>query len=309
MTRRGRVALACAATLGVAAAAPAACPPAGQTQASLLALKARQWQAGPELQAAQDTQAMRDGRQALALALVDCLADPDPVLRDDIAFGALQSWMRAGLLTEPTLHTLRTGLLATLAAPADAAGFRQPFAALVLAEVARVDRLQPFLAADERDALVAQAAAYLTGVRDRRGFDPVDGWRHGVAHGADLLLQLSLNPALRRAQALVMLQAIASQVQPAGEHAWHHGEPARLAAPVFHLARREWLQADDWQRWFEGLTLRPPGEAGVTPASLARRHNLQAFLTVLYTTVQESTAQEPRARLLPALRQALRAPD
>ena len=30
-------------------------------------------------------------------------------------------------------------------------------------------------------------------VRDYRGFDAKQGWRHGVAHGADLLLQLSRN--------------------------------------------------------------------------------------------------------------------
>jgi Protein of unknown function (DUF2785) len=308
MTRRTPAArasvLAVALVLPCAAVvASATCPPAGETRASLLALKARQWQLP---QAAPDAAA---ARRTLALALVHCLAEPDPVLRDDVAFDALQTWMRAGLLDRPTLHTLRSGLMAMLAAPADAAGFRQPFAALVLAEVARVDRLQPWLSADERDGLVAQAARYLAGVQDLRGFDPVEGWRHGVAHGADLMLQLALNPALQRDQALVMLQAIASQVRPAGEHAWRYGEPARLAAPVFHLARREWLQADDWQRWFDGLTRRPPGETGVTPASLARRHNLQAFLAVLYTTVQESAAPEPRERLLPALRQALRAPD
>jgi len=174
MTRRGLAMLACAVAcvLGAAGAARAGCPPAGETQASLLAQKAGQWQAAPDAPAA--------ACQALALALVDCLADPDPALRDDLAFDALQTWMRAGLLTPATLQTLRSGLLATLAAPADAAGFRQPFAALVLAEVARVDRLQPFLSADERNTLVTQAARYLAEVRDLRGFDPVDGWRHGV---------------------------------------------------------------------------------------------------------------------------------
>lgn len=52
-------------------------------------------------------------------------------------------------------------------------------------------------------------------MRDLRGFDAVQGWRHGVAHGADLLLQLALNPALRRVQAEALLAAIASQVLPA----------------------------------------------------------------------------------------------
>lgn len=291
--------LACAAALGAAGVAQAACPPAGETRASLLALKAGQWQATPALPAA--------AHQTLALALVDCLADPDPVLRDEIAFDALQTWMRGGLLTPATLHTLRSGLLATLAAPADAAGFRQPFAALVLAEVARVDRLQPFLTADERNTLVTQAARYLAGVRDLRGFDATEGWRHGVAHGADLLLQLALNPALQRTQADTLLDAIAAQVLPEAAQPWHHGEPGRLAAPVFFLARRDLLTPDDWQRWFDALAARVPRGAPTTPALLAQRHNLGAFLSGLYVGVQESPDAGVKTRLLPALRRALRA--
>lgn len=292
------------AVLALVAAAPAqaACPPSGETLASLQALKAQAWQRA-------DLQADVAARDTLALALLACLEHPDPALRDGIAFELLQSGLRGGPLGGPLLHAMRQRLQARLAAPPDEAGFGQPFAALVLAEVARVDRLKPFLSAVERASLVDSAVAYLAGVRDRRGFDAREGWRHGVAHGADLMLQLSLNPALLRHQADAMLQAIASQVLPVGAHAWTHGEPARLAAPVFQLARRGLLAAEDWQRWFDGLTRRPTGDTQITPAALARRHNLQAFLTVLYTTVQESAVPEPKALLLPALRQALRAPD
>ena len=292
------------AALALVAAAPAlaACPPPGETAASLQALKAAPWQRA-------DLQADAAARDTLALALLACLDDPDPALRDGIAFELLQAGLRGGSLGGPVLQQLRQRLQARLAAPPDEAGFGQPFAALVLAEVARVDRLKPYLSAEERASLVDSAVAYLAGVRDRRGFDAREGWRHGVAHGADLMLQLSLNPALQRSQADAMLQAIASQVLPVGTHAWVYGEPARLAAPVFQLARRGLLTAEDWQRWFEGLTRRPTGETGMTPAGLARRHNLQAFLTLLYTTVQESAAPEPKALLLPALRQALRASD
>jgi hypothetical protein len=48
-------------------------------------------------------------RQALALGLVDCLGDPDPFLRDDIAFGMLESWMRSEKLDLATLRSLRAG--------------------------------------------------------------------------------------------------------------------------------------------------------------------------------------------------------
>ena len=276
----------------------AACPPEGQSLAGLQALRAARWQGPtPEADAA---------RPALALALLDCLANPDPVWRDEIAFEALQAWMRSRVLDQATVRQVQQRVSAILATPPDAAGFAQPFASLLLAEVARVDRLQPFLQPAERDALLRQSAAYLQGVRDYRAFDARQGWRHGVAHGADGLLQWSLNPALGRDQADVLLAAIARQVAPADGHAWQHGEPDRLMAPVFYLARRPLLSAADWQGWFDALLA---GRAPATPVNavaLAQRHNLGMFLNSLYVAVAESTDAALRERLMPGLRQAIK---
>lgn len=292
------LALLCA---GAAGPAHAACPPAGHTRDSLQALKAAQWRLPGD-----GAEALRD---ALAQGLVDCLADADPQLRDQLAFEALSAWMRGKQLAPPTLHTIRTRLLAMLAAPADAAGFAQPFAALALAEVARVDRLQPFLSEAERAELVDQGARHLAAVRDYRGYDARDGWRHGVAHAADLMLQLSLNPQLQRAQGEAMLAAIALQVLPAGEHAYRYGEPERLMAPVFYLARRAWWTAAEWEIWFDALAARRQKGAPFTQTTLAQRHNLGAFLQAFYVAVQESPDAEQKARLLPGLRRAIKTLD
>ena len=114
-----------------------------------------------------------------------------------------------------------------IAAPDDASGFRRPFAALALAEVARADRIEPYLTEPERHELAEAGAAYLRGVRDYRGFTAGEGWRHGVAHGADLMLQLALNPRLSRTDADRLLGAIAAQVAPMGPVYYIHGESAR----------------------------------------------------------------------------------
>ena len=82
----------------VAGGAHAACPPAGQTRESLQTLKAAQWRlTGGGAEAA---------REVLSLALLDCLADPDPLLRDEIAFEALSAWMRARQLSVATLQQI-----------------------------------------------------------------------------------------------------------------------------------------------------------------------------------------------------------
>lgn len=290
----GRLALAL--WLSFAACANAACPPAGQDRASLQALKAQRF-------------AMADAasRDALAEGLLDCLGDPDPALRDGIAYEALSTWMRAGAFGAGELRTLRDGLYARLDGD-DPRGFRAPFAALVLSEVARTDRIAPWMRADERAAMVERASTYLSSVRDYRGFDDVAGWRHGVAHGADWAMQLALDPALDRAQLERLLAAVASQAMAADGHAYVFGEGERLARPVLYAARRGLIDDAAWKAWFAALVakLGPPREDYGDAAWLARRHDLMQFLAAAYFGADQS--RDPAiAGLKPAIRAALEA--
>ena len=275
------------------APAMAACPPAGHARSQLHALKAAGFAVADQA-----------GKQALALGLVDCLADPDPELRDGIAYEALQHWMRAGDFDGVFLRRLRDALYAGLDAD-DATGLRRPFAALVLAEVARTDRIATWMSPAEREAMLARATGYLAAVRDYRGFEAGIGWRHGVAHAADWLLQLSLNPTLDAGALHRILEAIATQAVPAAGHAYVFGEPARLAQPVAYVARRGLLGDADWQRWLDGLSARlGPMPAGGDAAWLARRHDLTAFLSALYIQADASQNEALRA-LKPQVAKAL----
>jgi hypothetical protein len=280
-----------------AAWAGAACPPAGHDAAALQALKARGFVVA-------DT----SERERLAVELVDCLGDPDPALRDGIGFEALSTWMRGQLLSDATLPTLHDRLVPLLTAP-DPQGFRRPFAALVLSEIARTDRIRPWLDPARRARLVDAAAAYLRDVRDYRGFVDGEGWRHGVAHGADFALQLVLNPALDAGQLDQLRDAVAAQVVPGTAHAYVHGESLRLARPILFIAKRGPHDAADWQRWLQTVAAPAPlpdwNAAFASEAGLARRHDVLAFLTALYLLVQEQDDAQVRERLLPGLRAAL----
>jgi hypothetical protein len=278
--------------------AGASCPPGTTTRLALQVLKQVEWKVADD-----------NARQALALALLDCLASPDPELRDGVAFDAISHWARAKALTPATLQSIRTTLLPRLLPDADGNGLAQPFAALTLAEVARADRVQPFLSDAERVELVRAATTYLTTLADYRGFDASEGWRHGVAHGADLLLQLSLNLALDRAQLDAILAAVASQVMPANGHFYIYGEGERLMAPVFYIGRRGALSSAEWSEWFARLGARRPTAARPTQASLAANHDLAAFLLPLYASLRESGTAEMQAQMLPGVTAAIKALD
>jgi hypothetical protein len=274
----------------------AACPPSGHTAASLASLKAADFD-------------MPDAasREALAFALVDCLASTAPALRDGIAYEGLQRWLRAKAFAPETLRALRTRLFARLDAP-DPDGVARPFAALVLSELARTDRIDPWMRPEEREAMVARAAAYLQSVDDYRGYDADIGWRHGVAHGADWAMQLALNPALTRAQLDRLREAIAAQAVPAAGHAYVFGESERLARPLLFIAKRDLHEEAEWSAWFAMLSTRlgDPALAWRDAGWLARRHDLVGFLQVLY--LQADLADDVGiAKMKPGLAAALKA--
>ncbi|HLO96933.1 MAG TPA: DUF2785 domain-containing protein, partial [Burkholderiaceae bacterium] len=242
--------------------------------------------------------------QHMALALADCLSSPDPALRDELGFELLSAWMRAGRLTPPTLRMLRDRWLTVLQSPADAQGFHAPFAALALSEIARVDRVQPFLQPTEREALLAAGADWLRQWRDYRAHDDHEGWRHGVAHGADLMMQLALNPALDPDGAVLMLASLGSQVLAQGQVAYQHGEGERLArAARFALARSTW-STEQVQNWLQTV-LQPARGTAWDERRLRQVHNARQFLWPLYLALQEQRDAGLRQRVLPAVRQAL----
>lgn len=289
----------------LAAPASAGCSPAAAMHDQLKLLKRDKWQS------VQDAV-----RQTMSIDLLDCLGAPDPVLRDELTFEALSAWMRGKQLTPETLRTINGKLQAVLSESksaaggfADAAGFLQPFAALTLAEIARADRIQAFLTDKELDGLVDTAANYLINVRDYRGYVEGEGWRHGVAHGADLMLQLSLNPRLTRSHLDRILAAIASQIAPPGEHFYRYHEGERLMAPVFYIAKRSVYDAKDWEGWISSLMQPTEAKPTVSQATLARRHNLSGFLLPLYFSLRESGDTQQQERLLPATTKALKALD
>lgn len=255
------------------------CPPAGWDRARLETLKRSDFEISDRIE-----------RARFAEAVVACLASPDPFLRDGIVYEGLTHMLRASELDDAVKIRLARNLLTRLG-QADPQGFQQPFAALLLAEIVRADRIARYLPGDLRDAIVEAGTSYVAGIRDYRGFDEREGWRHGVAHGADLLMQIVLDPNVTEPGQLARVRdAVASQLMPA-DHFYIYGEPERLMTPIVYLARRGLYSEAEWRDWLVRIAA-PPVAAGrpavTSQASLARRHNLRTFLYAVWLNARIS---------------------
>lgn len=252
----------------------APCPPADYSRQDLLDIKAQEF-------AISDAQK----RNALAVGLLGCVADPDPRIRDGVVYESYATWLRAEALDAATVDTLFNGLMEQLSSNEDQLGFQQPFAALLMSEVARTDRVKPTFTTQRRAELVTATSTYLLQVDDYRGYSETEGWRHGVAHASDVVLQLVLNDNINAEQVSQLMAAVAHQVAPTGDVFYIYGEPGRLARAVFYAYRRNILAEKDWKAWFTAIINPSPldnwGQSFSSQTGLAKRHNTLSFLTAL----------------------------
>lgn len=289
-------------TLGLSGAINASeepCYAGGWTKAQLLDLKSRQFAIADD-----------SYRNQMALQLLNCLAVSDPQVRDGVAYEALFTWMRADKLDTAVLLNMHSRLLARLdSSEEDPLGFHRPFAALVLAEVLRVDRISPFLDEIQFQGSLESADRYLRTLRDYRGFNDKDGWRHGVAHTADLFLQMALNPRLNKTRGTFIWSALGSQIAPHGSHFYHFGEARRLARPALFVWLADLHALEDWQAFLDALL--DPGEleswasAYSSEKGLARLHNTRSFLLEVHAMVNNSE-NDRLAQLRPSISSALK---
>ena len=224
-------------------------------------------------------------------ALADCLSDPDPGIRDGIAFEGLSKLLRSGSVDAAALGGLRDRLLVVVARGGTA--LQTSFPALTLAEVARTDRLKPWMTDADRQQLVDAAAHFLNSISDYRAFTQAEGYFHSVAHGADFVLQLALNAAVTKPQLDRLLAAIATQVAPQDPAvAYWAGEPDRLARAVIFIAQRKLHSDEEWKAWFATVMNPRPlaawDAAFKTEAGIRKRHNARAFLLSVFATASTS---------------------
>jgi hypothetical protein len=241
------------------------------------------------------------------------LASPDPVLRDDVAYGAAVRWVyRKRVLSGEQQKQLVAMWTANLTKglrdgrPEDA--YRRSFSALNLSIMAALDNEATFLSADEHAKLLSDGLAYLEAEPDRRGYDVAAGWLHATAHTADLLKFLARSPKLAKTDQGRLLVAIVKACSSSGVFAWSEDE--RLAQVIRSVVRRTdadkpvieaWLAR--WPAAHKELWKAAPR---IDPAGFAALQNIKMVLRAAYTALAadqdlSQDAIDLRQRILQAL--------
>ncbi|GEM45067.1 DUF2785 domain-containing protein [Deinococcus cellulosilyticus] len=246
-----------------------------------------------------------EGQSADALSdvLVQCLASPDPVLRDNLGYEIYASWLRGGALTDEGARKLTTALLAGLKSGLGEQGtssvFRRTFSALILSEVMRRDARSRFLLDAEFSGVVEGIAVHLTGEKDLRARTDTEGWMHGVAHAADVLWRIAENPRTTQQDLDVLLAALSSKVAPDQEVFYTHNEPERMARVITTLVARGDYPTEKLEDWISGLLYGTTWRSSFdSEKGMARLHNTRQFFQALYFQLLFPAPESDQARAL-----------
>jgi hypothetical protein len=246
--------------------------------------------------------------------LTRMLGDPDPEVRDGIAFPTMATWIDEGVyddllvgLGDGMCHGLDIGL----GEPESDTVFRRSFSALILTEC--IDRTTKAALGGPNVVLRwgDRIMSWYSRERDLRGFVPGKGWAHAVAHGADALGALARSPVLGRLELTVILDVIADRLLAPTDTFFVCGEGARLAYATMHLLRRDVLGIDVLEPWVARLAAGAVGRGSIHRNPYLVAGNVQSYLRSLHLQLALNTvsAGHPAVRsdLLLVLTDQLRA--
>lgn len=231
---------------------------------------------------------------ALVAELVEALASPDPVTRDQHAYRVLGTWTVRGDL-DSQLGELGDRMTAMLRHPeVQARAFAVEVLAAVINRDTAADVLDPATVLRWRDAFVD----WYRSETDLRGWDERLGWLHAVAHGADALDELGVSPRLGGADLTGLLDLAVSRLTTPTGYLFAHQEDDRLAYALTRLLSRAELTAQDAVGWL--AEIRGFLENGVPEPAPPQVANTIRTLRCLYVMVDRGVRAD--AVLRPAHR-------
>lgn len=239
--------------------------------------------------------------------MLQYIGSTDSVLRDDLIYSALASWILEYRLINPEIlrdlamqvitddHIFyRIGEVGTDSV------FRRSFSMLLLPLILIYHRSQPFLSKEEIYRIKDALLRYEKEEKDHRGFVEVKGWAHSAAHYADALDDLARCGEMDASDLREILLTVASMLSRQ-DWAYCWGEDDRFATVILAVLGRQLLSNEELEEWIRNLS-ESALAVTVHPQKMILRSNIKNFLQSLYFRVQW---EFPAHAILPTVERAL----
>ena len=237
------------------------------------------------------------------------LSSSDPELRDDIAYIVYANWLKRERFTaeavQSHVETLLSNLDKGIGETESDTVFLRAFSVLLLAEIVHNDNKKPLLHQEHVKETLEKGIWYLGAEKDRRGYIPIKGWAHALAHTADLMLVLARNRYIHGGELWSILATIGYKIVHSTNHVYIHGEDERLASAVVEILRRDAISLNQVEAWAKSFTepdgkdwVRATDDEGQNRAFQNTRNLLRSIYFVLIKQSEEFPERDPLVRLI-----------
>ncbi len=239
------------------------------------------------------------------------LGNVDPDLRDEIAYIVYANWLKRDMYSPDEIRLHIAELLANLEkgigeTESDTV-FLRAFSALFLAEIVHNDNKKSVLEPADISSIFDKGLQYLDAEKDPRGFMPVKGWAHALAHTADLMMVLGKNRHMEKIGLEKVLQGIADKLIHSTSWVYIHGEDERLANAMMTILQRNLITDDFLRKWLKSITQPEKSWNGayMDEGHAKAFHNTRNFLRSLAEGIRSTEELPNKAEITSAIYEAI----
>ena len=229
----------------------------------------------------------------LAIAMLHGIGSIDKVLRDELIYELLATWIYEERFTKNELEQLlyisidRNQLFYRLDTEDGEEDdvFKRSFSALIAATILNHNNEKNFLSKTILTEVKDRMIQYMLNEKDKRGYVDEKGWAHSVAHTADALDALSECLQFEEEDLEEILQVIKIKVCT-GDYVYIDEENERMVTVIQTILTRNILSEEVIMAWIKSFKIEKPSVWSIE--SFHMKVNVKGFLRSLYFRLLEA---------------------
>jgi len=182
-------------------------------------------------------------QQILIQSMLAHIGSVDSELRDGLIYGSFytmileQNLLDYAILSDTLDYCLTVLLCEGIGEDNSDSVFTRTFTLLLIALILAKDNEADFIEVHKIDELTNRFSTYLLTEKDVRGYIPVKGWAHSVAHASDAVDELVKSPKFKKSSFMDILRPLWNMMLQTN-YAFIHDEDERLLVPIFTMLKQ-----------------------------------------------------------------------